>query len=163
MQTLPPPWLTGWAYLIYTLLLAGALYGVFHFIRLRHRLQLEQFAKQQQEELNEMKLRFFTNITHEFRTPLTLILGPLEEVLQKYQDNGVHRQLSAVQRNAQRLLNLVNQILTFRKLESDHEQMQAAETNLVAFLHDIYLSFAESARLRNMDYRFQCAENERLV
>jgi signal transduction histidine kinase/DNA-binding response OmpR family regulator/streptogramin lyase len=160
ITVLPPPWRTGWAYAAYTLVLAGALYGVWRFIRLRHRLQLEQLAKQQQEELNEMKLRFFTNITHEFRTPLTLILGPLEELLRQHSNNGIHRQLHTMQRNAQRLLHLVNQILTFRKLESDHEQMQATKADLIAFLQDIFQSFAESARLRSMDYRFECFEGE---
>lgn len=163
ITVLPPPWRSGWAYLIYTVLLAGALYGIWHFVRLRHRLQLEQLAKQQQEELNEMKLRFFTNITHEFRTPLTLILGPLEEMLQKYNSNGVHKQLLSIQRNAQRLLNLVNQVLTFRKLETDHEQMQATEGNIVAFLRDIFISFEESARLRGMAYRFRCPDDEIMV
>lgn len=160
ITVLPPPWRSGWAYLVYTVLVAGALYSAFHFIRLRHRLQLEQLAKQQQEELNEMKLRFFTNITHEFRTPLTLILVPLEELLQKYNNDGIHKQLISIQRNAQRLLNLVNQILTFRKLETDHEQMQAAEGNLIAFLRDIYLSFEESARLRGIEYSFKSVELE---
>ncbi len=154
ITVLPPPWRSGWAYLIYAILLGGALYGVIHFIRLRHRLQLEQLAKQQQKELNEMKLRFFTNITHEFRTPLTLILGPLEELKQQYEGSVVYKQLNSIQHNAQRLLNLVNQIMTFRKLETDHEPMQATEGDMVAFLYDIYGSFEENARLRNIEYNF---------
>jgi signal transduction histidine kinase len=76
---LPPPWRSTWAYIGYFLLIGLGLYGVFHLFQLRHRLQMEHWSKVQQEELNEMKLRFFTNITHEFRTPLTLILGAVTE------------------------------------------------------------------------------------
>ena len=154
ITVLPPPWLSNWAYIIYALLAAGTLYGIWFFIRLRNRLHLERLAKAQQKELNEMKLRFFTDITHEFRTPLTLILGPLDELIQKYSSNGVHKQLNSVKRNAQRLLNLVNQILAFRKLESDHEPMQASEGDIVAFVQHIFQFFEETARLRNIDYHF---------
>lgn len=155
IEVLPPPWRTWWAYLIYGFLLAMSVFGIVRFIGLRHRLQLEQVAKEKQEELHQAKLRFFTNIAHEFRTPLTLILGPLEELTRKQEASGpVHRQLLSIQNNAQRLLNLVNQLLTFRKLEGEHEQMQVAEGNIVLFVKEIFLSFQENARLRNMEYSF---------
>lgn len=161
ITVLPPPWLSGWAYLTYAILISGTFYGIWHFIRLRHDLQVEQIAKQQQTELNEMKLRFFTNITHEFRTPLTLILGPLREIMEKHQhDPDIHKKLGSVRGNAQRLLNLVNQILTFRKLETDHEPLQAAEDDIVVFLKQIFFSFEENARFRGIAYSFQSSDEK---
>jgi len=118
-------------------------------------LQLEELEKSQREQLHQAKLRFFTNIAHEFRTPLTLILGPLETLVKGQSMAGKeHRKLLSVEHNAKRLLNLVNQLLNFRKLEADHEQMQAAEGNIVRFLREIYLSFQEHARARHIDYQF---------
>ena len=158
---LPPSWRTWWAYLIY-LVLAGALaFGLIRYIRLRHKLQLEQVAKQKQEELHELKLQFFTNITHEFRTPLTLILGPLKELIRKEEfTEGVERKLHSIQNNTQRLLNLVNQVLTFRKLATDHEPVKALQGNLIHFLKEIFLPFQETAEIRSITYSFITEQDE---
>jgi len=163
ITVLPPPWLSTTAYVIYAALFFGILYGIWYFIRLRHRLRLEQLAKQQAKELNEVKLRFYTDITHEFRTPLTLILGPINELINKFSSNHVSPQLFSVKRNAERLLGLVNQILSFSKLESGYETLQARKANLVAFMEEIYFSFQETARLRNIEYQFESSEEEIMV
>ncbi|MEM6964036.1 MAG: two-component regulator propeller domain-containing protein [Bacteroidota bacterium] len=151
----PPPWRSWWAYLIYVIGLGAVIFGLVRFVRLRHRLQLETIAKQQQEELHEVKLRFFTNITHEFRTPLTLILGPLKDLMKSnnYPEN-VGTQLNLIQRNAHRLLNLVNQVLTFRKLDTDHEPLKIAQGNIVEFLQEIFLPFQEIANRKQINFRF---------
>lgn len=152
---LPPPWRSWWAYLIYLALVSGLTFGLIRFVRLRHNLQLEQIAKQQQEELTEMKLRFFTNITHEFRTPLTLILGPLQDLLSREKHpEPVFQQLSLIERNAQRLLNLVNQVLNFRKLVTDHETMKIVHSDFVNFIGELFLPFQETAKLKNITYTF---------
>lgn len=155
---LPPPWRSNTAFVLYILLLAALFYGLLRFIRLRHKLELQRVAREQQEELTEMKLRFFTNITHEFRTPLTLILGPLQHLLakEKHPDH-VHQQLSLIERNTQRLLNLVNQVLSFRKLVTDHEQMKVVQSDFVHFLHEIFLPFQETAKLRQITYLFSAS------
>ena len=160
---LPPPWLSIWAYLLYAVLVILAIYGIWYFMRLRHRLQLERLAKQQQKELNDMKLQFFTDITHEFRTPLTLILGPLDELMQKNAYHGIQTQLLSMKRNAKRLLNLVNQILTFRKLESSNEPIRASQGDLVQFIHQIFRYFEDAARIREIDYSLQSKEKEILA
>lgn len=153
ITVLPPPWRSWWAYLLYFLLTGLTVFALIWFLRLRHKVQLQEVAKQQQDELMEMKLRFFTNITHEFRTPLTLILGPLQEVIRKTDPQaGVGRQLGLINRNAQRLLNLVNQVLTFRKLATDHEPMQVVKCTLNTFITDIYESFQGVAELRGINY-----------
>ncbi len=158
---LPPPWKTWWAYLLYACILAAVFYGLLRVIRLQHKLQLEQIAKEQQKELHEVKLRFFTNITHEFRTPLTLILGPLKELIKKEKHTEeVKGRLSLIETNAQRLLNLVNQVLTFRKLATDHEPMKNRKENIVFFLKEIFLSYQETAQLRNIQYGFETEAEE---
>ena len=155
ITVLPPPWRSPLAYALYALLLGLLLAGTYWLIRMRHRLQLEQLTKVQQEELHQAKLRFYTNVTHEFRTPLTLILGPVEELLRRGVGAGVERQLWAIEHNAQRLLRLVNQLLTFRSLEQDHTALQVAPGNIVRFVHEVYLSFQEQAQRMQIDYRFE--------
>ncbi|MEO1449159.1 MAG: response regulator, partial [Bacteroidota bacterium] len=154
---LPPPWRSTWAYALYIVAIGLLIVGGWWFIRLRHRLQLEQIAKDQQEALHQAKLRFYTNVTHEFRTPLTLILGPVEELLQEVRTVGGQRRLLSVQHHAQRLLHLVNQLLTFRKLETDHTALRAAPGNIVRFLEEVHLSFREHARLRQIGFHFDPA------
>ncbi len=156
ITVLPPFWLNNWAYLLYFLVLGTLSFWTIRFLRLRNNLKLEQFSKQKQEELHQIKMRFFTNITHEFRTPLTLILGQLEEILPSHaQQTGKNSQkLVSVKNNAQRLLNLVNQLLTFRKLETDHLQLKVVEQDMNRFAKEVFCSFKESAKSRNIDYQF---------
>jgi ligand-binding sensor domain-containing protein/signal transduction histidine kinase/DNA-binding response OmpR family regulator len=160
IKVLPPPWKTWWAYLIYSLILASIIIGTYRFVKLRHNLQVEKIINQQQGELHEVKLRFFTNITHEFRTPLTLIIAPLNDVLTKENLSiNISNQLKTVERNAQRMLNLVNQILTFRKLATDHSELNIVKGNIVFFLQEIFLLFQNSANRKNINYIFE-TENE---
>ena len=141
--------------MIYLGIIGAIVFGLVRYVNLRHRLQLEQIGKRQQEELHEVKLRFFTNITHEFRTPLTLILGPLKDLMAtELPSESTKKRLALIERNAQRLLNLVNQVLTFRKLATDHEPMKVDQVNFVEFLQEIFLPFQESANLRKINYRF---------
>lgn len=164
IEVLPPLWQSWWAYLLYSMLAIVVFLAVLRFVRLRHRLQLEKIEKENQEELYQTKLRFFTNIAHEFRTPLTLIIGPLEELTRKQEGAGLmQKQLLSIEANAQRLLRLVNQLLNFRKLEAEHESMQVVVGDYIRFVEEIYLSFQESARLRNITYTFSHEENDVVV
>ena len=160
ITVLPPPWGSPMAYGIYAALILLLLVGSFWFIRMRHRLQLDRVVIAQQEELHQTKIRFYTNITHEFRTPLTLILGPVEDLLRQGASGQVERQIQAIQQNAQRLLRLVNQLLDFRSLEHDHAQLQVAPGNFVSFAKEVFLSFREQARIKGIDYRFQSPSPE---
>ena len=153
------PWYSWWAYLIYVILLGAFAFGLFRYIKLRHNLQLEKIINQQQGELHEVKLRFFTNITHEFRTPLTLILAPLNDLLKKESLTGpIRDQLKTVERNGQRMLNLVNQILTFRKLATDHTELNLVKGDIVGFLNEIFLLFKELANRKNINYVFDASD-----
>ncbi len=154
IKVLPSPWLSLPAYLVYFSLFAIALFIGYRFIVLNHTLALEQVEKGKQSEIHQMKLRFFINITHELRTPLSLILGPLEELLDSNKENKKnYGPLKTAHRNAVRLLNLVNQLLTFRKLERDHEEMNIEETDIISFLSDISDSFKDEMRLHHIDFK----------
>jgi len=163
ITVLPPPWRTREAYLLYAGLLLLCVIAGYRFIQMRHRLQLEQLTTVQQEELHQAKLRFYTNVTHEFRTPLTLILGPIEDLMRKGVSAGGERQLQSIQQNAQRLLRLVNQLLNFRSLEHDHNRLRVAEGNFVPFVKEVYLSFQEQARIKDITYRFEASLQEILL
>ncbi len=160
---LPPPWRSWWAYLLYLATVALILYSLYRFVNIRHALQLENIARKQEDELHEMKLRFFTNITHELRTPLTLILGPIKELLSKDHSNENLNKLITIDRNARRLLNLVNQVLVFRKLASDHEPMSIKPGNIVYFVKEIFLAFKETAESREIEYTFFAQEDDMTI
>ncbi len=160
ITVLPPPWRSPAAYCIYAILALVLLVGSYRFIQMRHTLQLEQLTAAQQEELHQAKMRFYTNVTHEFRTPLTLILGPVEDLLRKGVPFGGERQLKAIQQNAERLLRLVNQLLNFRNLEHDHNELRVAEGNFVKFIQEVFLSFREQARIEGIRYTFETSRED---
>ena len=110
--------------------------------------------------MHEVKLRFFTNITHELRTPLTLILGPIKELINKNHLQEEKNKLLMIDKNAERLLNLVNQILVFRKMATDHEPMHLVKGNVVPFLHGLFTTFETRALTKNIQYTFHAKEEE---
>ncbi|MFT6809274.1 MAG: signal transduction histidine kinase/ligand-binding sensor domain-containing protein [Saprospiraceae bacterium] len=154
-----PPWNTWWAYLLY---LMGAISlsiliknNVSNRLKLENELRLEHFKNVQEKELHELKYRFFTNISHDLRTPLTLIIGPLGKLLQSHQGDSTIRSLyTTAYKNAEHLLRLVNQLMDFRKLETNHTQLRCAVGNIVLFMYEIFISFQEQARFRNIEYSF---------
>ncbi|MFC2110296.1 two-component regulator propeller domain-containing protein [Bacteroidota bacterium] len=164
----PAPWKTWWAYMAYLIFIFGALYATYWMLqsqaRLKHKLALEYVESKRNKELNNAKLQFFTNISHEFRTPLTLILGPLQQILNNYTGtNTIYKKLKIIESSADHLLRLINRLMDFRKLESDQFELEAAEGNIVKFLKEIFLSFSEYAKLGEYDYTFTTTESEILV
>jgi signal transduction histidine kinase/ligand-binding sensor domain-containing protein/DNA-binding response OmpR family regulator len=121
--------------------------------------QVEQMT-QKVHEADQMKLRFFTNISHEFRTPLTLIIGPVEKMLNSSLKDEIQEQLSLIHRNALRLLRLVNEIMDFRKIETGRMKLRVTNNDLSAFVHDIYFSFNELAKRQKIHYTFDCKKPE---
>ncbi|MEN1785881.1 MAG: hybrid sensor histidine kinase/response regulator transcription factor, partial [Bacteroidota bacterium] len=162
------PWKTWWAYSIYIILVTvGALIFIFFFqsrLRLKHKLELEEQAFVQQEEINQQKLQFFTNISHEFRTPLTLISGPLEKLILEYKGpSSVFKQLQVIKRNTDQLFKLINELMDFRKLENKQMKLEAAEGNIVRFVNEIFLSFSQQAKIKKAKYTFHSDKNEILI
>ena len=140
----PPFWKSWWAYFLYILILLTLSYYFWRLtlqrIKEREQVRLEIIKREKAEELNQAKLRFFTNISHEFRTPLTLIIGPLEQLLRKGREiQTFRRQLDIMLKNARRLLRLVNQVLDFRKIEGGKMTLKAEYSDIVKFIDDILL------------------------
>jgi signal transduction histidine kinase/DNA-binding response OmpR family regulator len=125
----------------------------------QQRNQIQALAEQARTD-TEAKLRFFTNFSHELRTPLTLIMGPVEDLLASGSDlsEAQRQDLALVQRNTQRLLQLVNQLLDFRKIEVGKMAVRATESDLVAFVRELVEAFEKLARLRGVRLRFVAAE-----
>ncbi|MFB9058253.1 two-component regulator propeller domain-containing protein [Mariniflexile ostreae] len=161
----PAPWQTWWAYLIYSLMVIGVLWFIRKqtLIRIheKNELKQERLEKERIEEINQMKLKLFTNISHDFRTPLTLIIGPLERMLSKNIGNDfVQKQHEIMHRNASVLLQLINQLLDFRKSESGKLHLNASKSNIVPFIENIKLSFEELARVREITYTFDSSDTD---
>lgn len=153
----PAPWQTWWAYLLYGLVAFGILLIIRRYTLIRiydkNQLRQERIEKEKIEEINQMKLRLFTNISHDFRTPLTLIIGPLDRMLsQKVGNEFIQRQHEIMHRNASVLLQLINQLLDFRKSESGTMQLQASKSDVIPFIENIKFSFEELARVRQINY-----------
>lgn len=156
----PAPWRTVWAYLLYVAITLMALYLLFRSIQsrseLKASLQLEHQKNEQEKTLSKLKLQFFTNISHEFRTPLTLILGPLEQIIQEYRGSSkLFKKLTSIEKNANQLLKLINQLMEFRKLENKQMVLKVAEGNIVKFVEEVYLSFKTYAKSQGFTYHFK--------
>lgn len=122
-------------------------------------LEKERFEKQQIKQLNQEKLVFFTNVSHEFRTPLTLIISHIDILLQKYSLNpSIYNQITKIRKNAQQMNKLISELLEFRKLEQNYGTIQIKQQDIIVFLKEIYLSFVDYAQQRNINYEFKLPE-----
>ena len=115
-------------------------------------LEIERRDKEHQEEINQMKMRFFINISHELRTPLTLILTPLQEIINKISDRWTRNQLEYIQRNANRLLHLVNQLMDYRRAELGVFELKAKKENAHQLIQDNFLFYDKLARHKKITY-----------
>jgi len=156
----PPFWRTRWAYLFYVLIALGTLYGIRHYelnrVLLKNNLKLEQIEREKLRDLDRLKSRFFANISHEFRTPLTLILGQVDMVLGASTKEEERRRLIVALRNARRLLRLINQLLDLSKLEAGSMPIKAQRQNLIPFLKNLVFSFESLAEQKHIDLQFRC-------
>lgn len=164
LNILPAPWKTWWAYLIYLALIAAFIYYAWKYslqrIRERNELKQERLEKEQIEEVNKLKLQLFTNISHDFRTPLTLIMGPLEQLIKvKEDDKGKQELHSTMYRNAKVLMELINQLLDFRKSESGKLKVLASNYDLVAFSEEIKLAFDQLARDKEIAFTLSSSQS----
>ena len=122
-------------------------------------MKIEKSQRKHERQMVQQKLSFFTEISHEFKTPLTLMIGPLEEMLTK--DMGITpegRKLKLVYRNAHKLLNLINKLLDYRKIESGNILLKVKEDNIVAFVEEVYITFKELANHKNIKFHFHAEQ-----
>ncbi len=165
-----PPWSrTWWAYGVYILLFVSAFYGVLRYEmsrqRFKHNAEIERLQAEQQQreaeklkELDRMKSQFFANISHEFRTPLTLILGPVESLLNRFSDKKSQGELGIMQRNAGRLLRLINQLLDLSKLEAGKMTLRARRMDFLAYLKGVVMAFESLALSKSITLQVQARE-----
>ncbi|MCD8183568.1 MAG: ATP-binding protein [Bacteroides sp.] len=152
-----------YAYALYALLFIGLVYAFFHFKMRQERLQAslegEKKEKERIEELNQTKLRFFTNISHEFRTPLTLIIGQLEAIMQINElEPAIYKRILRVYKNTWHMRDLITELLDFRKQEQGYLKLKVEERDIVSFTHEIYGSFYEYSQMKGISYSFKHAE-----
>ncbi|WAC12684.1 hybrid sensor histidine kinase/response regulator transcription factor [Dyadobacter pollutisoli] len=162
----PPWWQTWWAYLLYAGILISIIYAAVQTYVNRLKLKqsiafsqkemvLKQKESEQLREVDEMKTRFFSNITHEFRTPLTLILAPTDQMLQEPRDTNDANRLALIGRNAQQLLGLVNQLLDLSKLESGTMKVAETQSDPAEFIEGIVQTFEITAKSKNIQLSFE--------
>ena len=163
---IPPPfWATWWAYAFYFIVLGSILYGIRKYEMNRqlwkHRMELETVEAVKYKEINRMKSHFFANISHEFRTPLTLILGPSENILTEAPSENTVKQAGAIKRNANRLLLLISQLLDLSKLEAGKLELKASRANIVSFIKGFTMSFESLAEGKDITLKVS-AEKEQI-
>lgn len=150
---LPPFWETWFAYLSYASLFIFALYGIRRYemnrISYKNQVELDTAVMKEREETDVIKSRFFANISHEFRTPLTLILGPAEKIISQTSDDVI-KDANIIKRNSRRLLQLINQLLDLSKLESGKLKLEASKGNIVSFVKGVALSFESLAESKDI-------------
>lgn len=156
----PPIWLTSWMIMIYVLISLAILILIMQFytnkLKVENDLLLEKKSRQQEHDLNEEKLRFFTNITHELRSPMTLILGPLEDLLADDSLKSEHlKKLTMIQRVANRLLQTVNQLLEFRKSENKIRKLSVIKDDLATYIYEIGEKYRDLNKNKEVEFEIK--------
>jgi signal transduction histidine kinase/DNA-binding response OmpR family regulator len=158
IRVLPPFWKTKAAFALYVFGLIGILFLARKLIQQREKMKFvieqERQEAMRMHELDMMKIRFFTNVSHEFRTPLTLILTPLDKLMRHAREPEQLTQYQLIQRNAKRLLNLVNQLLDFRKMEVQEIRFIPSEGDIINFIRDTVYSFSDLAEKKDIQLSF---------
>ncbi|MBS0027193.1 hybrid sensor histidine kinase/response regulator transcription factor [Chitinophaga sp. 22321] len=154
----PPFWRTTYAYLFYLsaicLLLLYSRYRGITRIRKKFLLEQERQEVKRVQELDRLKIKFLTNLSHDFRTPISLIMGPVEQLIAGEKTGNRLDKLNMIKRNSRRLLNLVNQLLDFRKMEERELKLQLLEGDLVSFIKEVTDSFCDFAERKNIRFTF---------
>jgi len=157
---LPPFWKTWWAFLIYTIMIAGLLYLTREYTvsrtNMKNNVLVERIKREKDAEINNLKITFFINISHEIRTPLSLILAPLEKLVRSAEPSQeIRKHLEIMYSNAQRLFNLINQLLDFRKIETGNVHLNVALYDVIAVIREIKKAFDENAAYKNIKFTFE--------
>lgn len=170
IKILPPFWKTAWAYLLYFVAIVGLLFYIRHrgilklkreFVATQEKREAERKLQSEREEANRMheldlmKIKFFTNVSHEFRTPLSLIISPIETLIKNTDKPEQKNQLVMIKRNGRRLLNLVNQLLDFRKMEAKELKLNLRKGEIVEFIKEVTCSFNDLAGQNHIAYLFE--------
>ncbi len=166
--TILPPWYrSGWAYFFYFIVLILVIYVVDKYQRqqaqLKYEVRLSQDLAKQEKELNEKKLTFFTNISHEFRSPLTMIINPLKDIIYGAEQQIDPAAIEMVYSNSRRLLSLVDQLLLFRKTETETGKLKVGQIDIVELCKEVFSCFVHHAKSKKIDYSFSISEENLMV
>jgi signal transduction histidine kinase/ligand-binding sensor domain-containing protein/CheY-like chemotaxis protein/AraC-like DNA-binding protein len=163
----PPFWKTGLAYLIYLLSFIGAMFYIrqrgIKKIENKFALERERQEAHRMHELDMMKIDFFTNVSHEFRTPISLILAPVEKMLKNADDKDSQRKLQLVHQNAKRLLNMINQLLDFSKISVQKLKLDLKEGDIVKSIKESCELFLDLAEKKQIKFTFKYFGNAAFV
>lgn len=178
VRVLPPWYRSWWAYVFYALLIGGTIALYLRYRAYRARLtyevkianlnaqkekaerETERVIAGREKEIAEKRAAFFTNVSHEFRTPVTLIINPIRDLLNKQGQTTAGSELSTVYQNARRLLRLVDQLLLFRKAEAGADSLKVVKLDFCRLCKEIYLAFVQQAETQQIAYSFDCAAGE---
>lgn len=146
IRILPPFWKTNWAFALYALLILGSIYSYYRFLMFIQNknmaIELQKIEKEKQQIINRQRLNFFTFISHEFKTPLTLIIASIEKLVQSSSNNSVQADgFLSIKQNAQKLYQLVQQLMQFRQMETAHAKLELRKGNIILFLKDTFYAF----------------------
>jgi signal transduction histidine kinase len=160
----PPFWKTWWAYSFYVLLIAAGFLSIRKYelnrIHLRNKLKLKEFESTKLLEVNKIKSTFFANISHEFRTPLTIIIGSLDKLKKEMASTSDLKEYGVMKRNASRLLQLINQLLELSRIESGNVTLSITESDIVSFIKRTAATFTSLAYQKNQKVFFNGTEIE---
>lgn len=155
----PPVWKSWWMKIIYTLFIALVAFYIYTYYKKRQKIKQELIMKRLQiketEEINKAKLQFFTNISHEIKTPLTLIISPLEDILKSEIDPVNKKRLQIISNNANLLLKLFNRLLDFRKIENGHSKLYLTKGNIINTISDVCISYKELKADSNIKFSYR--------
>jgi len=158
IKVLPPFWASWYAYVLYIILISGLLLFLRYLIltreRMRTELEHEHIESQHIHEIDSMKIKFFTNISHEFRTPLSLIVSPAEKLINQYKNKPEEKQINLILQNAKRLLFMVNQLLDIRKMEVQGFGFNPSAGNIIAFIEEAVSSFKDLSEQKQIKLVF---------
>ncbi|WP_291528908.1 two-component regulator propeller domain-containing protein [Bacteroides sp. UBA939] len=158
IRILPVWYRTWWAFTLFFLLFILLVAGIVRFLWSRKNMQaeilLERLDKEKREEINQMKIGFYVNISHELRTPLTLIVAPLQELVSRISGHWEHEQLLYIQRNTNRLLHLVNQLMDYRRAELGIFELRPTYSNAYKKVLNCFMNYENLAKRKDIDYNF---------
>ncbi|NDW09638.1 two-component regulator propeller domain-containing protein [Dysgonomonas sp. 520] len=168
IKVLPVWWRTWWAILLFSVAIIAISIIVIRTVwfrkMLKKELKMEQLDKLRQDELNQMKTRFFINLSHELRTPLTLIQSPLEEIMNKgNNDKWMQSQLQYIKKNTNKLMHIINQLIDYRRAELGVFELKVVEQNLNDFAYDNFILYESLAKRKKIDYYFDSEITDRKV
>ncbi|MDO7172442.1 two-component regulator propeller domain-containing protein [Mariniflexile sp. AS56] len=167
IRVLAPWYLRWWSIALWVVLVAFITYGIFKYLvrleKLNQKLKFEQLDKERVQGMNQAKLRFFTNISHDFKTPLSLIIGPLEKIAEQNKDTGNQKYFSIIQNNISRLHRLIDQLVSYRKVETGHLELNYSKITLGNFIYPLIEAFEEYSEKGLLNFYYKVDEPNKLI